>query len=57
MTAEVWPWYAWSATTKWSPPVCARASRIARSLASLPELTKKQTESGAGMVAVSLAAS
>ena len=36
--------------------VCARARRSASSFASLPELTKKQTLSDAGKVAVSFAA-
>ena len=36
-----------------APPVWARASRSARSFASLPELTRKTTLSGSGSVAAS----
>ena len=50
------PWYAPSRTTTPRPPVFARAIRSASSLASLPEHTKKQTESGSGSVAVSRSA-
>ena len=56
MSACVLPWYAPPTTITPRRPVCARAMRSASSLASLPEQTKKQTDSGSGSVAVSRSA-
>jgi hypothetical protein len=52
----VFPWYAPPTTTTPRPPLFARAKRSASSFASLPELTKKHTESGSGSVAASRSA-